>query len=344
MAYLYNKSWIDLISFFKKNNFNRKARQEWLQQFNSTQDAFLYLDDSAHIINLDLTVCHDKNRIRVITILDEDYPFLLKNIHDPPVILYLIGNDLNFNENLTVSVIGSRHPTPYGEKVARLVVEYFSHPQVTVISGMAIGIDSIAQITALNLEMNSIAVLGSGVDVCYPRSKQKLYQDLIQKGSIISEYPPGTPPKAYHFPYRNRIISGLCKKLVVAEAGLKSGTMITAQCALEQGRDIYAIPGSIFMKESQGCHQLINDGARILMDEEMLFSISSDFKLNLTKNEIKILKQINQLDPNFFELQIMLDIDTTKLLIKLAKFESLGLLEQKTGKYRLTEKGFSQVQ
>lgn len=342
MAYLYNENWIDLLDFFKLNNMSRKEKQKWLEQFSSIEEAFQALYKSPKKINL--ITSSQKTDIRVITILDKDYPYLLKNIFDPPVILYLLGNDLKHNENLTISVIGSRHPTPYGEKTARIIVEYFKHPQVSIISGMAIGIDSIAQITALNSEMNTIAVLGSGVDVCYPRSKVALYKKLIDKGSIISEYPPGTPPKSYHFPMRNRIISGLSKKLIVAEAGLKSGTMITAQCALEQGRDVYAIPGSIFMKQSQGCHKLINDGAKILMDEEMLVSISTDFKLDLSKEEKYLLKQINQLDPNFYELQILLNIDTTKLLIELGKLESLGLLEQKFGKFILTEKGFAEIQ
>ena len=222
-----------------------------------------------------------------------------------------------------------------------MIVESLKHKNRTIISGMAVGIDSIAQITALKSGMNSIAVLGSGVDVCYPQSQFRLYQDLINQGSIVSEYPPGTPARSYHFPARNRIISGLSSALIVAEAGLKSGTMITAEYAANQGRDVFAIPGSIFMKQSQGCHQLINDGAKIIVDQTSILSLSSEFGSTIPNSELKVLEIIHQFQPNYYELISLIKSETSELSILLGKLEALGYIELQFGKFCLTDHGMS---
>ena len=333
MAYLYNRAWIKLESYFQQKQLGRQGRTSWINSFPSTPTVFDYLK-----LDSQLELSNDTQAIRAMTILDPDYPSLLREIKDPPSVLYLLGRDLNYEEKLTVSLIGSRHPTPYGEKVANMVVKYFAHPEVTIISGMAVGIDSIAQKAALKVGMNSIAVLGSGVDICYPKSQYRLYKDLVCQGSIVSEFPPGTLAKAYHFPLRNRIISGLSKRLIVAEAGLKSGTMLTARSALEQGRDVYAVPGSIFMQQSQGCHQLINDGARILMGLEDLAEAVEEHVVNLSPGDKKCLLVIGQFEPDFLSLQNLLKLETTELLVGLAKLEGMGLINQNNARYRLTDK------
>lgn len=338
MAYLYNWAWVKLESYFRQRQLGRQGQTAWLEAYPSTRAAF----DSLNL-GQGLEPSQDKQQIRVLSLLDPDYPSLLKEIKDPPGILYLLGRDLDYKEGLTVSLVGSRRPTPYGEKVANLIVQYFSHPDVTIISGMAIGIDSIAQKAALKEGMNSVAVLGSGVDVCYPRSQSKLYRDLISRGSIVSEFPPGTPAKAYHFPLRNRIISGLSKRLVVAEAGLKSGTMLTARSALEQGRDVYAVPGSIFMQNSQGCHRLINDGAKILMDLDDLSEVAAEQVCDLSPGDRRWLEVIGQFEPDFLSLQAILKLGTSELLVGLAKLEGRGLISQKNARYLLTSQALKLI-
>ncbi|MDI9491041.1 MAG: DNA-protecting protein DprA [Clostridiaceae bacterium] len=340
MAYLYNESWQRLLEYLRSYKMGISKQRKWLEQFVSISEMFDYLarklNRSFELIQTSL-----KEEIKVVTIIDSDYPKLLKEINDPPAILFLLGNDLNYDEKLTVSVIGSRYSTNYGERVARMIVESLKHKNRTIISGMAVGIDSIAQITALKSGMNSIAVLGSGVDVCYPQSQFRLYQDLINQGSIVSEYPPGTPARSYHFPARNRIISGLSSALIVAEAGLKSGTMITAEYAANQGRDVFAIPGSIFMKQSQGCHQLINDGAKIIVDQTSILSLSSEFGSTIPNSELKVLEIIHQFQPNYYELISLIKSETSELSILLGKLEALGYIELQFGKFCLTDHGMS---
>lgn len=338
MAYEFNQAWIKLDNYFRNNNLNVIKQRAWLEQFSNIEQAFYSLNINK-LSNLNKS--SDPQQVRVISIIDSDYPKLLKEIYDPPALLYVLGNDLKYDEKLTISVIGSRQSTDYGEKVTRMIVESLKHPERTIVSGMAIGIDSIAQISALKCGMNSIAVLGSGVDVCYPKSKINLYLDLIKKGSIVSEYPPGTPAKSYHFPLRNRIISGLSSALIVAEAGLKSGTMITAEYAINQGRDVFAIPGSVFMKQSQGCHQLINDGARIIVDQHAIFSLSGEFPTSIPLDDKKLLIFIHQLQPSFAEIIDTLKYQTSELTIILGKLGAMGYIEQRFGRFMLTDKGIS---
>ncbi len=332
MAYLFNSKWQLLLNYFDKQKWGRAKQLKWLQIFSDTVSMFAAFDEIVSNHHK-LITSSEKNQIRVITILDSDYPNLLKEIDDPPVLLYLLGKNPKFNDQLCVSIIGTRNPTPYGMKIARILVEYFRHPDLTVISGMASGIDALAQTAALKQEMNSIAVLGSGVDICYPGSEYKLYQQLIEQGSIISEYSPGTKPRPYYFPMRNRIISGMSRKLIVVEAGLKSGTMITARYALEQGRDVYAIPGSVFSKTSQGCHQLINDGAKIIMNLDELADFSKQLISGLNHLEQEILNYIKSYNPTFLDLIHYSELQISELLTLLGKLEGIGLITQHNGKY-----------
>jgi len=200
--------------------------------------------------------------IRLVTIKDRHYPSNLKNIYDPPVVLYVKGS-LSGDENY-VSVVGSRKATDYGLKTAENISSELSRLGITVVSGLARGIDSRAHIGALKLGGRTVAVLGCGVDVVYPSENERLMEKIIDCGAVISEYVPGVPPMARNFPARNRIISGMSLGVVVIEAGKGSGSLITADFALEQGREVFAVPGNINSPNSSGTNRLIKDGAKIV--------------------------------------------------------------------------------
>ena len=204
-----------------------------------------------------------KNGARLITISDSSYPKDLREIHDPPPLLYLKGNDIPKGKTM-VAVIGSRNPSHYGLKVTEEICQGLARREIIVVSGMARGIDSAAHWGCLSRKGFTIAVLGSGIDIIYPESNSKLFNYIIEKGSVITEFPLGTPPEAKNFPIRNRIISGLSKGVVVIEASKRSGSLITASLALEQGREVLAVPGSIESFKSTGTHLLIKQGAKLV--------------------------------------------------------------------------------
>ncbi len=200
--------------------------------------------------------------INFCTVTQDDYPDKLKKIPDPPFGLYFIGR-LPDEQKPSVSIIGARTSSEYGKSAAREFGMGLAECGIQIISGMARGIDGIGQMAALNAGGESFAVLGSGVDVCYPPENEKLYGMLKTNGGIISEYNPGTQPKPILFPPRNRIISGLSDVVLVIEARKKSGTLITVDMALEQGREVFAVPGRIYDGLSSGCNSLIKQGSGI---------------------------------------------------------------------------------
>ena len=208
-----------------------------------------------------LKKCKQKG-IEVITYGSEKYPSRLRTIFDPPAVLYLSGNSESLSEEMSVSVVGTREPSEYGADAAFRISEELARVGVTIVSGFAAGIDSSAHRGALSGNGKTIAVLGCGVDVDYPRANSDIRDAVMKNGAFISEYPPGTPPLARNFPSRNRIISGLSLGVFVAEAPLSSGALITADCALEQGRDVFCLPPSdIFSKSFQGVVRYLRDGA-----------------------------------------------------------------------------------
>ena len=201
-------------------------------------------------------------KIEEISINSKEYPQNLKNIYDPPKKIYLIGNK-NLLCQKGIAIVGSRDGTQYGKQISYKIAKKLNENNIIVISGLAIGIDSYAHKGAL--EKGTIAVLGSGIDNIYPKENLELAREIIKnKGCIISEYPLGTKPERLHFPQRNRIISGLSDGVVVIEASKKSGALITAEFALEQGKEVFAVPGDINKKQSEGTNQLIKDGAILL--------------------------------------------------------------------------------
>ena len=210
-----------------------------------------------------------ERNIRLVTLADGEYPDRLRNIPDPPYGLFVKGS-LPGKQELTVAVVGARDCSQYGRFVAEKLGDTLGRYGITVISGMARGIDGISQQAALNAGGRSCGVLGCGIDICYPKENRELYDRLPEHGSLISSYPMGTPALARNFPPRNRIVSGLADAVVVVEAREKSGTLITVDMALEQGREVYAVPGRITDRLSDGCNRLIRQGASLLLNPEEL--------------------------------------------------------------------------
>ncbi len=203
-------------------------------------------------------------KIHVMTWEDSDYPRRLKEINQAPPVLFIKGT-INVEDDWAVAVVGTRRVTPYGRQVAAEIARFLAQNGVTVVSGLARGVDAIAHQAALQNGGRTLAVLGSGVDVIYPPEHRKLGMDIAQQGALVSDYPVGTQPDGVNFPPRNRIISGLSLATVVVEAGEKSGALITAKFAVEQGRDVFAVPGSILTPQSEGTNRLIEQGARPLL-------------------------------------------------------------------------------
>jgi DNA processing protein len=204
---------------------------------------------------------------RVITLKDEEYPKRLKDIYDPPALLYVRG-ELKKEDEFAVSIVGSRKTTPYGRWFTEKVSQELARHGVTIVSGMARGIDSLAHWGAISGGGRTIAVLGCGVDVIYPSENRNLFAKMIDRGAILSEFPMGSPPEGGHFPRRNRIISGLSLGVVVVQASEKSGSLITAGYALEQGREVFAVPGNVGTESSRGTHRLIKEGAKLVESSE----------------------------------------------------------------------------
>lgn len=200
---------------------------------------------------------------RVITLADADYPQALLNISDPPLVLYIKGR-LDLLNVRSLAVVGSRNSTAQGVRNAEAFAKAASESGLCIVSGMAHGIDTAAHKGGLQGVGSTIAVVGTGLDKVYPAANRELAHQLAQHGTIISEFPLGTPPLASNFPRRNRIISGLSEGCLVVEASLQSGSLITARMALEQGREVFAIPGSIHSPQSKGCHSLIKQGAKLV--------------------------------------------------------------------------------
>ena len=203
--------------------------------------------------------------LRILTMQDADYPVRLRNIYEPPCLLYVQGQLPAFDEEVAIAMVGTRRATPYGIETAEKLAFQMAKQGALIVSGAAYGIDSSAHRGALRAGAKTVAVLGNGHDIVYPAGNEWLYRDIAASGALLSEYPPGTAAEGWHFPVRNRIISGLCLGTVIVEAPEeRTGALITANTALEQGRDVFAVPGPIDAPMSRGCNRLIADGAAAL--------------------------------------------------------------------------------
>lgn len=213
-----------------------------------------------------------RQNIRVVTCDSEHYPERLKATEDYPTVLYMRGKFIDLNNFFTVAMVGTRKATNYGKTCAHNLAKDLSLSGAVVVSGMALGIDTYSHEGALSAGKPTVAVIACGVDIPYPRQNASLMKKIMENGMVISEYPPGTVAERYYFPERNRIISGLCLGTLVVEADFKSGSLITAKCATEQNRDVFAVPGPINSVYSKGTNYLLKDGAKVVTCAEDILS------------------------------------------------------------------------
>ena len=282
--------------------------------------------------------------IDIISLEDSRYPKNLLNIPSPPPLLYIKG-EFAAEDELALAIVGSRSASRYGIEAARKFSERLVKGGVTIISGMARGVDTVAHLGALEGEGRTIAVLGCGLDVIYPPENRKLFDRIAQRGAIISEFPLGTPPDAVNFPRRNRIISGLSLGVIVVEASLKSGSLITARYAIEQGRDVYAIPGNINSSGSRGTNSLIKDGAKLVEDpEEVLVDILPQYmpsaqerakkerQFSMSEEERQLFDIIDGEPLHIDDLAEKSGLDIPELSSHLLSLELMGAVTQHPGK------------
>ncbi len=270
------KYWIWLTS---RNGLSSRSILALLRRFPSPEEIYFAEErdyreveglgeaDIPRLMNKDLADCDrilkecDEKSIQILTMQDAAYPRRLKNIADPPAVLYYKGRLPLFDAEPVITVVGSRSASAYGLLMAKRLGYQIARCGGIVVSGGARGIDSMALRGALPTDRPTVVVLGCGVDVVYPRENAGLFEDVTRNGCLISEYPPGTPPEGYHFPVRNRIMTGLGLGVLVVEAAEKSGTLISAQLALDQGRDVFAVPGNVGLPSCAGSNRLIKEGA-----------------------------------------------------------------------------------
>ena len=241
------------------------AEEAELESLSLSPRLFRALSDKSLQESMRIEQYCKQNGIGILFWQDEQYPAALRDLRDPPVLLYYRGQLPNLNSRLAISVVGTRSMSEYGKRMAYKIGYELASAGVVVISGMALGNDGVATAGAISACGTPLAVLGGGVDVVYPRQHAILYEEIARTGAVISEYPPGTPPIASHFPVRNRIISGLSQGTLVVEADNNSGALITAKSAILQGRDIYALPGNVGETNSAGTNRLISEGAGVVL-------------------------------------------------------------------------------
>jgi DNA processing protein len=297
--------------------------------------------------------------IHTLFLHSEQYPPLLKEIHAPPPVLFYKGDPALLSDYL-LAVVGPRKYTDYAKHVTTSLVSALT-PNFIIISGLAEGIDSLAHNTALENGYPTIAVVGTGLDTVYPKFNEGLFNKICKNGVVISEYPPGTQPNRYRFPQRNRLISGLSRGVLISEASEKSGTLVTARHAIEQNREVFAVPGSIFSEQSKGVHRLIQDGAKLIQSHEdilaefsylirskelrqkkpkpkltsqleLLSTKQQELEQSLSKEEKDLLSFIGDTPLSLDEIGLKSKMPVHQLLQYLMLFELNGIVEQLPGK------------
>ncbi len=339
--------------FWEIIDFFGSAEQAW----HAKDDEFkfytgLLVDNRSKVLkrrrstDLDKVAAFLENRNNGVYVLfygEEDYPKQLNNIFDPPPVLFLRGNGSCLNDVL-VALVGSRRASPYGLYMAEKLARELVSAGVGVVSGMARGIDTAAHRGALKGGGKTVAVLGCGVDVIYPRENSGIMKEIAATGAIISEFPPGFQPEPWHFPVRNRIISGLSRIVVVVEAAEKSGALITANVALEQGRDVMAVPGNVTSRQSRGPNMLIKEGAAPVLEARDILDIlgrgelfhpeakkiAGGLKLS---DEEKMLSDIIDFEPVPVEILVQkTGLPAAQVMTALVFLEMKGMIRQLPGR------------
>ncbi|MDL1912705.1 DNA-protecting protein DprA [Chloroflexi bacterium CFX6] len=278
--------------------------------------------------------------IKILTWQDEAYPQRLKEIDQPPPVLYIRGDYLP-DDLFAVAIVGTRRITPYGRQITEELSSFLAANGLTVISGLARGVDAVAHQAALRAGGRTIAVLGSGVDKIYPPEHRALAEQMMERGAVVSDYAPGTPPEASNFPPRNRIISGLSLAVVVVEAGETSGALITAEFAAEQGREVFAVPGSILAPQSKGTNKLIQKGALPLLSVNDLMQALDITRVGEQKAarkimpsdavEAKLLTVLTNEPMQIDEIRNQAELPIEKVSAALALMELKGMVRQVGG-------------
>lgn len=292
-------------------------------------------------LNLDKTYENVLNKnIQILTIESPNYPEMLKNIPDAPAVLYVKGELSSCNLQKTVAFVGSRRASTTGKLSLQKIIKELANTDICIVSGLAAGIDTSSHKSAIENNLKTIGVIASGFDFVYPESNKQLYEDIVNKGygAIITEYYPDIQPLQFHFPARNRIITGLSYGTVVAEAALKSGALISADFTLEQNRELMCIPGAITNKNTEGIYKLLKNGATLVTSgQDILEVLNWEIKEpvqqklnfeNFTEDEQLVLKSIEVEPKNFDKIQSETKISTEILLTNLTTLELKGIIKQ----------------
>lgn len=342
LVFNYNYSQIEkILSFFNSEEeiFNL-SQSEWnnfeLKENIITRINSLTLKKQAEQI---YNLCQKEN-IKIISKKSQEYPVNLLNISSSPILLYLKGTLIQKDE-CSLAIVGSRKCTDYGRIVTNKISSELANLGITIVSGMARGIDYFAHNAAISNNGRTLAILGCGINIIYPAENRKLYNKIIENGAIISEFIPDTPPLKSHFPIRNRIISGISNGTLVVEASQKSGSMITASFAADQGKDIFAVPGNILSLQSEGTNNLIKDGAKVVTKtedilEELYINLSNLYKQEteqpkLTGNEKTIFELINFEPISLEKLNSICTLPLTELNSTLTILELSGYIKKVAG-------------
>lgn len=347
-----NTDWvIDIIEKYKKPSVIFENGRDILSQTELLSERFDKFIDVAKEFDAEKEIAEcEKKKIKIITYLDEDYPESLKNISNPPLALYVYGDIKNV---LSISIVGTRQPSDYGVKICGEISYEISRIGLRVVSGLARGIDTIAHKNTIKAKGVTVAVIGSGLDRIYPPENKELAKKIVETGgSVISEYPLSSTPFKTNFPRRNRIISGLSFATLVIEGDYNSGALITARYALEQGRDVMAVPGRVDSRYSNGTNKLIKEGAYLvrnakdiieLIPSSELFGIdinkiyeSENKEIKASHNASIIYEFIkNRKEASIDEISTNLNISLNEIFAYIFELESLGVVELFAGKYRI---------
>lgn len=321
------------------------SQADWLQMEGRRSTSNAKFKDFQKTIDFDELIAEiDAKDIQIITINDDNYPYLLRQIPDPPAILFVQGDIDSCNLDRTLAVVGSRKCSTYAQDAINSLISDFNGSDVTIVSGMALGIDAAAHRAALRADVKTIAVLGGGFNHIHPKTNMDIYRNILKgNGAVISEYHPDVIPEAWRFPRRNRIVSGLSKGLLVGEANIKSGALITARLALEHNRELMCIPGMLNNPNTKGTHKLIKDGAGLVTDvNDILNYLNWQFikdtpkkdemdSQNLLDNE-SLIYDILSLEPaSIDKIVTESNLNIGDIMVILTTLELKGMIKQMPG-------------